>query len=374
MDKDRTYIVMAIEHYNPLGVIRSLGEAGINPVFIAVSGRVPVASASRYIKQVHYADSVEAGYKILISQYGAEKGSKPIVFCSDDKTMGYLDARYEELKDRFIFFNAGAGGRITKYMDKKQILLLAEKYGLNVLNTVVVKRGDIPDGLEFPVITKSISPNAGGWKADVNICRNKIELEEAYKNIKSSDVLVQKYIEKKNEYCLDGFSIHKGQQMFHAIASTYNYLIPGYYSPYMTVSRPMERFKKPLEGMMAEIGFEGIYSIEFLIDSDDNYWFSEINFRNSTWSYASTQAGMALPVLWAEATLRGEIDTSAYKNIRNGFTAMVEPVDYSKRVKTGRISQADWLIDFKAADCGFYYSKEDPEPFRLAVENWEKLG
>lgn len=373
MDKDRIYIVMAIEHYNPLGVIRSLGEAGIKPVFIAIPGRIPVASASRYIKQVHHVNSVEEGYQVLLNQYGGHS-SKPVIFCSDDKTIGYLDSHYEELKDRFIFFNAGENGRITKYMDKNEILLLAKKHGLNVLNTVVLKKGEIPDDLEFPVITKSISPNVGGWKSDVNICWTRAELEGAYKSIQSPDVLVQKYIEKKNEYCLDGFCIDKGRQMFHAIASVYNYVIPGYYSPYMTVSEVIQELKRPLEEMMAEIGFEGIYSIEFLIDTQGNYWFSEINFRNSTWSYASTKAGMPLPVLWAEATFRKNIDEAAYREIKKGFTAMVEPVDYAKRVEKGEISLADWLIDFKEADCGFYYSKDDPEPFRLTIKNWEKLG
>ena len=57
---------------------------------------------------------------------------------------------------------------------------------------------------------------------------------------------------------------------------------------------------------MSEIGFEGVYSIEFLIDQNDNYWFCEINFRNSTWSYAATVAGMPLPILWAEAMLTGK--------------------------------------------------------------------
>lgn len=371
---DRTFIVMAIEHYNPLGVIRSLGESGIRPVLIALPGRAPVASASCYVSRVHHAGSMEEAYGVLMGRYGDGKGERPVLLCSDDRTMGYLDARYGELKDRFVLFNAGKAGRITRYMDKMEILELARRHGLKVLETASARRGEVPAGLKYPVITKSISPNVGGWKSDVHICGSEGELREAYGSIQSPEVVLQRYIEKKNEYCLDGFSVDRGRQVFHAIASTYNYVIPGYYSPYMTVSRPLERFKKPLEAMMEEIGFEGIYSAEFLVDGEDNYWFSEINFRNSTWSYASTRAGMPLPVLWARAMERGGLDPSEYRDIREGFTAMVEPVDYAKRVLAGGLSPADWLADFKEADCGFYYSKEDPEPFREAVRNWERLG
>ena len=45
-----------------------------------------------------------------------------------------------------------------------------------------------------------------------------------------------------------------------------------------------------LKEILKEIGYEGIFEIEFLVDENDQLWFCEINFRNSTWSYASTCA------------------------------------------------------------------------------------
>lgn len=377
MWKKHLCIVMAIEHYNPLGQIRSLGEAGVQPVYIAIKGRAKIASSSKYISKCHYVDNVEDGYKVLLEQYGqeAEKtGLKPYLFCSDDKTIGYLDQHYDELKDKFIFFNAGAQDRVNYYMDKNNILELAKKHGLNVLEARVCKNGEIPEGLGYPVITKSISPNVGGWKSDVNICHSEEELVEAYKNIEAPTVLVQKYIEKKNEYCMEGFAANKGKDVLIAIVNTYNYLLPDYYSPYMTVKQmDNEYIRKALEGMFAEIGFEGVYEVEFLIDQDGTYYFGEINFRNSTWSYAATKAGMPLPVLWAETQENGYLREDAKKEFED-FTAMVEPIDYAKRVKTGKIDQAEWLKDFKEAKCGYYYSAEDMEPWRICVENWDNLG
>ena len=377
MWKDRLCIVMAIEHYNPLGVIRSLGEAGVKPVFIAIKGRGTFASASKYVSKVHYVNSVEEGYEVLLRGYGdvAEKtGVKPFLFSSDDKDVGYLDLHYEELKDKFTFFNAGSTGRINEFMDKNNILELAKKHGLNVLEARVCKRGEIPEGLGYPVITKSISPTVGGWKSDVHICHSEEELVEAYKSIEAPTVLVQKYIEKKNEHCMEGFAANKGKDVLIAIVSTYNYLLPDYYSPYMTV-RVMdnEYIRNALKGMFAEIGFEGVYEVEFLIDQDGTYYFGEINFRNSTWSYAATKAGMPLPCLWAETQDQGYMRDDAAKDFEP-FTAMVEPIDYAKRVKTGKIDIAEWLKDFKEAKCGYYYSAEDLEPWRICVENWNSLG
>ena len=74
-------------------------------------------------------------------------------------------------------------------------------------------------------------------------------------------------------------------------------------------------------------------NLKDLIDNDDNVWFSEVNFRNSTWSYASTVVGMPLPYLWALAMKEGKIPDKSYKHF-DKFEAMVEPIDYGKRVDT----------------------------------------
>ena len=378
MWKDHLCIVMAIEHYNPLGQIRSLGEAGVNPIYIAIKGRAKIASASKYISKCHYADTVEEGYKILMEEYGnvAEKtGLKPFVFSSDDKGVGFLDFHYDEMRDKFIFFNAGKQGRINEFMDKYNVLELAKKHGLNVLENKACKRGEIPESIEYPVITKSISPTVGAWKGDVHICHNEEELMAAYDQIQAHTVLVQHYIEKQNEYCMEGFAANKGKDVLIAIVSTYDYLLPDYYSPYMTV-RNMDNdyIRNALKGMFAEIGFEGVFEVEFLIDQDGTYYFGEINFRNSTWSYASTKAGMPLPVLWAETQDQGFMREDVEAKIDGSFHAMVEPIDYAKRVKTGEMDFAEWIVAFKEVKCGYYYSAEDIEPWRVCVENWDNLG
>ena len=56
-------IVFALEHYNPLNMIRALGENGINPVYISVKRRYEVATKSKYISELHRVDSVEEGFK-----------------------------------------------------------------------------------------------------------------------------------------------------------------------------------------------------------------------------------------------------------------------------------------------------------------------
>ncbi len=372
--RDRKFIVVGMEHYNPLGVIRSLGENGIRPTYIAIKHRCPLASLSRYCGEVRYADDVEEGFGILCEEYG-DAEDKPFVITTDDDIQSLIDLKWSELKDRFVLFNSGEDGRTTAFMDKKEILDCAERNGLPVLKTVVVDRGTVPEGIEYPVITKAISPNDGGWKSDVHICANAEELGRAFEVIQSERVLVQRYVDKSNEICVEGFSVNKGKAVFLPFYTTYNYNIKGYYSPWMTLHPyDLPELDRGIHGMLEEIGFEGIFEIEFLVDADGSPYFSEINFRNSTWSWAATRLGMPLPCLWAEAMETSSVPASYYRPVPEGYQAMVEPIDHKKRVVEGSTSPAHWLSDLKAADCLYYMDADDPEPYEAMVENWEMLG
>lgn len=378
MYKDHLFIVFAIEHYNPLGVLRVLGFDGIKPVYIAVKGRSDVSSHCRFISELHKVDCVEDGYEVLMEKYGdvfEKTGKKPFVICSDDKTIGYLDLHYNEWKDKFFCYNGGSQGRVNEFMDKFKILECAKRHGLNILSTVVVKKGEDPGDITYPIITKAISPNSGGWKSDVFICNNFEELKDAYTKIKSDEILLQTYIDKKNEYCVEGCSVNNGKDTLCSIYTTYNYMIKGYYSPYRTSGS----FDRPdvgaaIKGMIEEIGFEGVFDAEFLVADDDTLWFLEINFRNTTWSYASAVAGMPLATIWAKSMLEGKITDGAFKKTDKPFTCMVEPIDYHLRVEAGKISFWKWLPLMLGSKCKDYWNWRDLPSSLRVLKNWKQLG
>jgi len=362
------YILFVCEHYNPLGIARSLGENGILPIGIIIKSDPKITSKSKFFKKIYLVDSIEEGYDLLIKKFASIE-TKHYLFSADDKIETYLDSKYDELKEFFWFFNAGEKGRVAFYMNKDNINKLALKHGLNVLPTYVVNTGEIPEGLEYPVITKVLASTMGAWKNDVFICNNEDELIAAYKKIKSPKLLLQKYIKKKNEYCMEGFSVNHGKSSMITIVSTYNYVLKDQYSPYMTCKN-LDRLEilPGLQSMISEIGYEGIYEVEFLLDENDVLYFLEINFRNSTWSYASTKAGMPLPILWSKYMQIGLIDNLCLKKIKDNFTAMVEPQDFKVRVTGGKIKLLKWIKDFNKADCKYFIGKSDLRPVVYLVK------
>lgn len=356
------YIVLCEEHYNPLGLIRSLGITGIKSIAIIKKGKNGIASKSKYLSKVHYVNTNEEALELLIKEYGNEN-TRPFVLTCDDQITSLLDCNYNALKNKFIFFNAGEEGRITKYMNKNEIMKLANDCGLKTAKSWILKEKEIPKDISYPVLTKAIISTKDNWKADSVICNNEKELQEALNKINSEKILVQEYIKKKNELCYDGYSCDKGKKVLYAISSEYLYVKEGAYSYYMEVSNSHKpELEKKLNKMFEIIGFEGIFSVEFLVDEQNNYYFLEINFRNSTWSWASTVAGMNLPVLWSESMLDSKVFNNSYNKFKP-FKAMVELAYFSDMVRTKKISIFKWMSNFLDAKVKFLWYYRDPKPF-----------
>lgn len=372
------HVVFCIEHYNPLGLVRSLGESGIYPDVIILQSSRKLTSQSKYVKHCHYVESIEAGYDYLLKNYGHE-AKRSFVYTADDQITNFMDSKYEDLKNRFYFYNAGRSGRIAEFQNKDRILQIAHKYGLQYLKTFAVNVGEFPEGLEYPIITKAIISTIDNWKGDMFICHDESELREAYKHIRSPRVLLQKYIEKKNELCLEGVSVNCGRNVLISIASHYNYLLKDSYSPFMTVQNlHNQKVENSLKQMFNEIGFEGIFEVEFLVDKEGRLYFLEINFRNSTWSYASTIAGMPLPIIWAKGMLDPTILARSYREIKEPFWAMVEFDDFVKRVKRHQVTFGKWFSDFKRCKCKYYWGRNDPRPFfsmfeSILASKWHRI-
>ena len=189
--KNHLHIVFAHDHYNPLGVVRSLGEEGVMPIVVLVDDNKPcLVNKSKYIGKLHLVKSIEEGYDLIISKYSKEN-LKPFIYTCSDDIESYIDLHYNELISHFYFFNAGEQGRITKIMDKEVMIRMAKESGINIPETEVLKVGEMPHKLKYPVLTKAVISTMEDWKSNVHICQNEEELKEAYKTIKGEQIILQ---------------------------------------------------------------------------------------------------------------------------------------------------------------------------------------
>lgn len=370
----REYIVLVTkEHYNPLGIVRTLGEAGIRPVVVAVNGNLKFVGQSKYVKEKYYVDSTEEGINLIIDKY-ADSEEKSFILTGDDVTVAMLDKYYDRLKDYFYFYNAGEKGRIAHYMNKDVMLDLVVKYGIKIAKTWKVKVNEIPKDIVYPIMTKAINSLGSEWKDIVYICHNDAELIEAFKHMKSEKVLLQQYIEKVDEFSFDAISVNRGKDVWVIIEANQIYNIPDKYSPYWVIKNSKnKKMQEKIEKVIGEIGLEGIFEFEFIQDREGTLWFLEINFRNTALGYSTTVAGMPQVVYWCESMEKGFIDREKYyKDIPEGMTAMAECFDYDVRVKTGVLSKEEWLKQYMSTECKMYMGRDDYVPFQLFMEYKQK--
>lgn len=355
------HICLVEDHYNPLAIIRSLGEEGIKPIVLLCSKSPHLVPYSKYIGELHQFGSIQEGLDYMMLHYGAEP-LKPFVYNGSDDITLLLDNHYDELKDHFYFTNGQ--GSMKKYLQKYDITQLAIQCGINIPKEELLKVGEFPTSLKYPVITKAATSAGGGkWKDQSFICEDEKALKEAFSKIKADTILVQEYIRKKNELCIDGISINGGEQVFMPYGCSYYRFSKGSYGNYMyfTPFKDKELTTK-ITNVLREAQYTGPFCIEFLVGPDDNLYFLEVNFRHSGWGYAFTYGGFNLPVRWASATLDNEIILDDFKYL-DRFDVMQELSDFKDSVLGGTVSLWQWVKDVRQCDCFLYYNKKDPKPF-----------
>lgn len=247
-------------------------------------------------------------------------------------------------------------------MDKEAIANLGLECGFEIPKAEELKRGEMPQKLTYPVITKSIKSIEGGWKNDVFVCQSPKELKEAYTKIQSEIILVEEFIEKETEFCYDSFSINEGKNVVMPFKATYLRAKPSAYGNYIKYTPTAESdIVEKVSKMISKVGYTGVFEAEFLLSKDGKVYFLEINFRNSTWSYPMTFGGVNLLYNWAKGCLNNEIDKKI-KPRTTPFIGLVEIQDFKDFVLTKKVSIIKWVYQLFSADCLFYYNKHDIKP------------
>lgn len=102
------HICLIEDHYNPLGIVRSLGEVGIEPIILLTTKSPRMVNKSKYARNIYLFEDTHKAFEYMVKTYGNEV-YKPFVYNGSDKTALILDEHYKELKDKFYFSN-GRGG------------------------------------------------------------------------------------------------------------------------------------------------------------------------------------------------------------------------------------------------------------------------
>lgn len=363
----RKVIIIGVGHHNTLGVIRSLGEAGLKQqiVLLMISKKRNFVCYSKYVskKNVYLILDTSQIVNVLLNIAKTET-EKPVIISCADKYAKIIDENSDILANYYVLPNAGGKGRIIFFQHKEEQFKLAELCGMTIPNNFLLCKGSELEikrrDLSFPCIIKPLNSCLGS-KADIKVCNNESELITAIMTSHSL-IRIEEYINKIMEFQLIGC----------ALSNTI--IIPGYtsiirqpkntntgylkYSP-ITDGVISEILLEKARSFVSAIGYQGLFSMEFIRDTNGEDFFLEINLRNDGNAYSVTAAGVNLPFIWYKyaGTTQQVIETTI---IENGIYWMPE---FNDICNVKHIGFWKWLKDFCGSNAYAVFDFKDMAPF-----------
>lgn len=344
-------VVIGGDHHNTLGVIRALGRKSvpIDVYLLHMADIKPYVTSSRYVNNAFLFDSPDLLGDALV-EVGKRDRGKRVILCCHDALAEMLDRRQEELSP-FYYLPHSIFSSVTSLQNKSRMASLARECGMF-----------IPEcSKEFPLMLKPVN-SVYGSKQDIFVCHNKGEYDKYFEDHTPENTIVQKFIDRSMEYQLIGCVMADG-----------SIVIPGHseilrpckgsntsflrYSGFNGFECDLESCFKFLEAT----GFRGLFSMEFLRDKAGKDYFMEINFRNDGNAICVVEAGVNLPYIWYKSCLGEDCRELVSQEVATVYT--IPEMEELSLAKSGQISLKESLADFRKADCGMEWDKNDRRPF-----------
>lgn len=359
-----TPIIIGGNHHNTLGVIRALGYKGINSLVILVTNeKKPYVSFSKYITKCVLLNSSKEIVSYLLN-YAKGIDKKSIIFSCADFVTSELDKFYNELNNHYHLLTANGKDICNHYMNKDVMATLANKVGIFTPPSWIIEdyTNHNLNEVDFPCIVKPLA-SIYGTKAEIKIFQEKSSLEKYLSENKGHRFIIQKYIDKDFEYQLIGCSLNHGAEIIIPGYSKCIRPCPGTNTGFLEY-KPFGDFQcdlKACRDFIKAIGYQGLFSMEYLRDKQGDDYFMEINMRNDGNGICVTGAGVNLPYIWYQYCAGEDYKKEWSKGVNDIFV-MPEFDDFLLVLKR-KVSMNTWWKDYKRTTTFMEYSKDDPKPY-----------
>ena len=349
----RRIIIIGASHHNTLSVVRCIGEAFGQIELVIVGCVKSFVSKSKYVKNATFLKDADALYQWAMNNKGQDK---PIIISCADGVSQVFDMHYEEVHSYYDFFNAGADGVLTAFMDKQRQVELAKEVGFATpISACYTNKDSVGDFSTFPCIVKPLQSYVGGkhiWH-----CNNTKELQDVVISVPDGVMLqVQELIKNEHEIVLPGL-ITKDEIFVPGYILKHREFLGGTtYSSVKKHNTTTEQLVAYSATMLWKIGYVGLFGVEAMFNGKD-YVFIELNLRNDATCYSMAVAGVNLPAMYVDSVLGNKLEPKQISEI----TSMVENKDFSHVIRRN-VGFTQWLKELRGAQCKFLYNKIDRGP------------
>jgi predicted ATP-grasp superfamily ATP-dependent carboligase len=304
-----------------LVAVRLLGQHGLRVAVMGYKGENTPAFSSKWCSKAVECPHAEATdeYAEFLLTFLKENKVR-VLIPSSDGTVEILQ-KYRTQIEKYTKIALGSGLALQKAIDKEKTLKIAEKLGMKVPQTIVVKTAKGVDSavkkLGLPLVVKppiSWTEGTEGQKRLISALATTLdEAKAAYVDLSGNGypVLFQQYLSGSRE----AISVFYAHKTFHAIFSQWAKRTQ---PPLGGMSVLRESTKVPRDTgaqtkkLIKAIGLEGYSEVEFRRDEDGYAYLMEINPRMSASIDIAVQAGVPFPYMiyqWARALTIDTVST-----------------------------------------------------------------
>ena len=345
-------IVIGDDHYNVLGVVRSLGEKSIPVILFMYEENVPyIVSRSRYVSQIRIinrdpfdtinkSNEISTFYKNVfiypLSDYSA-------MIC--DK---YCDSFNHNI------FVPNAKGMLSKYENKYYLSSIANSNGIMCPKHIVADLDNDNSFAKwhlFPAIIKPLL-SIEGHKSDIQIANNFQDLSSIaflFKDKGYKRILIEEYIDGTDSNMIEilGLTDGKGNVFLsHIIRKIREYPIKNGSTAFAEINSSLPNLNlSAIEAFISKLDFNGLFDLE-MKRKIDQYYFIELNFRNGAPGHSITKHGFNIPYEWISLMSNKEVHNMESERSQ---LIMCETHDAINALK-GCVNIFVWLKQFFKSD------------------------
>ncbi|GEM_PF-2183726 len=148
----------------------------------------------------------------------------------------------------------------------------------------VVKLQDLQKERTFPCVVKALTDWTSGGGADIHICHNRKNIEQALVKFASEyELLVEQWIPEARIFCVQGAVLRDGTCRYlgstEQICDSGGEPLHNWIDPSSTVTAQCRRWALDIFQRAAAEGYRGIAGLDILKDAAGNFFLIDLNFR-----------------------------------------------------------------------------------------------
>ncbi len=324
--------------YSGLGIARNLRGKGMNVYGLTAHPEIPAARTRMCDKIFQIPDSREEPEALVerLLEIITEVGEQGIIFPTRDDDVLFLDRYRAQLEPRLIIPQP-PGEILRRVMDKYELFQIAQRVGISVPLTHLIRQGDearaIVNSVSYPVIVKPRYSvywrgkkqwrQIGEQKA--MLVRDPNELREAIFRVRAvgADAVIQEYVAGNDQTLVscNCYFNRAGELAGYFCSRKVMQSPEGTGTGCLVCAARIDEIVEPTIKLLRACEYRGMAEVEYKKDPvSDRYWLIEINARhwdqhelgtrlgvNLTWAMYSDYAGLPIPLEQTEPAYTGPV-------------------------------------------------------------------